>query len=327
MGDRARGLQRRRLGLGFLPARPRALTSVPVGRGRPARHLRPARLCVLRARALEWEGPVPQRAALRPLGPAGQPRRGRQGAVLLPRLDPDALLHEGSLQVSATRVPLPPARRGKRPPQPAGPGARADRHGHLRRRPLLRRVRRVRQGESRRRAHPDRGCQPRPRSRAPASSAHTLVSQRVVVGPGQPPAAPAGGRGRRLRLDRGRARLLRHPAPGVRGVFAAALHGERDKRPRPLGGRERVALGQGRLSRVCGLGKARRRQSGEGRLKGGSAVRARRPRRRFTRSSPAAVNWQGAGQSFRPSVHGGVRRAHERGQRVLRAALQRDALQ
>ena len=39
-------------------------------------------------------------------GPAGQSRRGRQGVLLLPRLDADPLVHEVALQVSAGRVPL-----------------------------------------------------------------------------------------------------------------------------------------------------------------------------------------------------------------------------
>ena len=55
-----------------------------------------------------WNGrdPDPEGAALRPDRHRGQPRRGRQGVLLLPRLDADALLHEGALQVPAARVPV-----------------------------------------------------------------------------------------------------------------------------------------------------------------------------------------------------------------------------
>ena len=90
VGHRPRGLFRRRLGLGLLPARPRPLARLPLGRGRPARHLRRPRPAVLRAGAVERRRSDPQGAALRPDGARGQPRRGRQGGLLLPRRDPDA---------------------------------------------------------------------------------------------------------------------------------------------------------------------------------------------------------------------------------------------
>ena len=51
--------------------------------------------------------PDPQGAALRAHQQRGQSRRGRQGVLLLPRLDADALVHEVPLQVSAARVPVP----------------------------------------------------------------------------------------------------------------------------------------------------------------------------------------------------------------------------
>ena len=101
MGHGARGLLGRRRLLGLLPARPRPQPGLPLGRGRPARHLRPRVPAVLRARAVERARPDPQGAALRPDRPRGQPRRGRQGVLLLPRLDADALVHEGALQVPA----------------------------------------------------------------------------------------------------------------------------------------------------------------------------------------------------------------------------------
>ena len=51
-----------------------------------------------------------------------------------------------ALQVPAARVPLRPAGRGEPPPRQGRARVRAARHRRLRRRPLLRRLRRVRQG-------------------------------------------------------------------------------------------------------------------------------------------------------------------------------------
>ena len=50
----------------------------------------------------------------------GQPRRGRQGVLLLPRQHADALVHEVALQVPAARVPLRAARRGEPAARRAG---------------------------------------------------------------------------------------------------------------------------------------------------------------------------------------------------------------
>ena len=58
------------------------------------------RLC-LGARAVERTRPDPQGAPLRPDQRRGQPRRGRQGVLLLPRRHPDPLLQPDALQVSA----------------------------------------------------------------------------------------------------------------------------------------------------------------------------------------------------------------------------------
>ena len=76
----------------------------------------------------------------------GQSRRGRQGALLLPRRHADALLSADALQVSAGRVSLCAAGRGEPPPRHGRARVRAARHRRLRRRPLLRRRRRIRQG-------------------------------------------------------------------------------------------------------------------------------------------------------------------------------------
>ena len=100
MGNRARGLLRGRQRLGLLPPRPRPQPGLPLGRGRAPRHLRPPGPALLRPGALERPGSHPEGAALRPHRARGQPRRGRQGVLLLPRLHPDPLLPQGALQVS-----------------------------------------------------------------------------------------------------------------------------------------------------------------------------------------------------------------------------------
>ena len=73
---------------------------------------REGRLCF--ALAL-WNGkdPILKERLFGLTGTRGEPRRGRQGAVLLPRLHADPLVHEGALQVSAGGVPLRAARRGE----------------------------------------------------------------------------------------------------------------------------------------------------------------------------------------------------------------------
>ena len=107
LGHRPRGLQRRRRRLGLLPARPRPLARLPLERGRP----RPASattgqtLCFA-LRVLERPRPDPQGAHLRPDRPRGQPRRGRQGVLVVPRLDADPLVDALALPLPAGRVPV-----------------------------------------------------------------------------------------------------------------------------------------------------------------------------------------------------------------------------
>ena len=87
------------------------------------------------------------------------------------------------------------------------PRVRAARHRGVRRRPLLRRRRRVRQGRGRRPADPHHRDQPRPRGRTPARAADALVPQHLVVGRRRGASAAArGGFAGRLARDRGRAR-------------------------------------------------------------------------------------------------------------------------
>ncbi len=132
----------------YFSARPGALARLSLGRGRHRRHQRRQSAAVPGAGALERQGPDPQGAAVRPDQRRGQPQRGRQGALLLSRCHADPQLPEVSLQISAGRVPLRLAGRGE-PAARQGPArVRADRYRPVRRRPLFRRVGRVRQGSA-----------------------------------------------------------------------------------------------------------------------------------------------------------------------------------
>ena len=131
-----------------LHARPGPLARLPLGRGRDRRDLRRAAAAVSGARALERERPDPQGADVRAHQQRGQPRRGRQGVLVLPRQHAHALVPEVPVQVPAARVPVRGPRPRERPPRQAGLRVRAARHRDLRRRPLLRRRRRVREGRA-----------------------------------------------------------------------------------------------------------------------------------------------------------------------------------
>ena len=88
------------------PARSRAQPRLSLGRGWLARDHGSRMPALLRARAVEWARSDFEGAPFRPDRPGGQPRRGREGMLLLPRLDADAFLHEGALQISAGGVSL-----------------------------------------------------------------------------------------------------------------------------------------------------------------------------------------------------------------------------
>ena len=70
------------------------------------RHLRRAAAPVLRARAVERPRSDPQGACIRAHRQPGQPRRGREGVLLLPRRHALPQLDALPLQVSAGRVPV-----------------------------------------------------------------------------------------------------------------------------------------------------------------------------------------------------------------------------
>src|SRR3954454_607694 len=69
VGNGPRRLLARRRLLELLPARTRPQPRLPLGRRWPIGLLRPRVPTLLRARALEWPRPVPQRASLRPRRP------------------------------------------------------------------------------------------------------------------------------------------------------------------------------------------------------------------------------------------------------------------
>ena len=115
-------------------------------------------------------------------------------------------------------------------------GVRAARHRRLRRRPLLRRLRRVRQGGARGHPDPDHRRTTAGRRRPTLHVLPTLWFRNTwsagVPGEAGPPGADAGaGRGHRpaSQRDRGRASGLGELRPVLRGRCAAALHRERDQ--------------------------------------------------------------------------------------------------
>ena len=278
MGHGPGGLQRGRQRVGLLLARPVALARVPVGRGRPRRHLRRQAAPVLRARAVERARPDPEGAAVRAHQQRGQSRRGRQGVLLLPRQHADALLHEVPLQVPAARVPVSRPRRDEPETFARGVRVRAARHGRLRRGSVLRRVRRVREGGAGRHPHQDHAFTTAGRKRRGFTCCRRCGS---------------GTRGRGAWTSRKPS--LREAGPAaieashheLGDVRAAAATGRRSccsPRTRATrsacGGSPIAPLREGCVPRVRHLGRSRRGEPARGRDQGGGALRARRARRR-----------------------------------------------
>ena len=163
LGHGPGGLQRPRHGLGLLPPRPRPLPGVPVERGRAGRHLRRPADVLLRAGAVERRGPDPQGADLRPRRRRRQPRRGRQGVLVVPGLH--ARPTRGCAGATTTRrraFPYDDLVADNARARPRRARVRAGRHRHLRRGPVLGGRRRLRQGRADRHVHADHRRQPRP---------------------------------------------------------------------------------------------------------------------------------------------------------------------
>src|SRR5438128_2811035 len=128
MGDGSRRLFTIRKLLGLFSARPCTKPRVSLGRGRPSRYFGSAmpslfRACTLERKRSDFEG-----ATLRSDRVGRQPRRGRKGALLLSRLDADAFVHEGALQISAGRISVRPVNRGESPARLGRARARTDRY-------------------------------------------------------------------------------------------------------------------------------------------------------------------------------------------------------
>ena len=187
LGHRARGLLGERRRVGLVPARPCPLPGLPLERGRHGRHLGHPPRPLPRARPVERQRPDPQGAHVRPHRAAGQPRRGRQGVLVVPRGAAEPRAAQVALPLSAGGVPVPATREPR--PRTARPRAGAARHRRLRRRPLLVGRRHLRQGLADRGVDADRAREPRPGRGDAARAADALVPQHVVVRPRRTAAA------------------------------------------------------------------------------------------------------------------------------------------
>ncbi len=237
--------------------------------------------------------------------------------VLLSRFHADPLVHEVAVQVPPGRLPVRRPREDERAADAQGLRVRARRHRRLRRRPLLRRLRRIRQVVSGGMLHPDHRCEPGPRDRDDPPAAHAVVPQHVVLVARPGETAPGGGE----RISG--ASVVDGFAPGARRSMAllrrsaaAAVHRERHEYRAALRHAQREPLRQGRLSRVRRAREDRRRQPGGGRHQGRRPLPPR-GRRRPVGGGPALPHRCAAGE---PSVRGlrqNVRRQAPRGGRVL----------
>src|SRR6266567_969278 len=99
MGYGSRGLQWHRRSVGLLPPRPRALARISLERRWYRRDKRSPTEFVFRSRALERAGPDSERTIVWTDGHRSQPRRRREGVLLLSRQHAYTLIHEVPLQV------------------------------------------------------------------------------------------------------------------------------------------------------------------------------------------------------------------------------------
>ncbi len=289
VGDRSRGLQRRRRGVGLPAPRSRPLACLPLGRGGDGRVLRRRTEPVPGSRAVERPRPDPQGADVRAHRRPGQPRRGRQGALVVPRRVAEPRLEPLAVPLSPAGVPVRGADRRERATGQARPRVRAARHGRLRRR-LLDRRGRLHEGRCVRPADDGAGHQRRLSDRPTPHPADRVVPQHLVVGPRRRPSRPAP---RARRGDRHRpsvprrARVAGRPRSRRARADPAVLR-ERDQRGSPLRRRGGHALSEGRHQRP------RRRRSPHreprpARDQGRALVRRRHRRRRDRRGAPAVA--------------------------------------
>ena len=111
----------------------------------------------------------------------GEPRRGREGVLLLSRFHADPLVHEVAVQVPPGRLSVRRPREDECASHAPGLRVRAHRHRRVRRRPLLRRLRRICQVVSGGMLHPDHRREPGPGDRDDSSVAHPVVPQHVEL--------------------------------------------------------------------------------------------------------------------------------------------------
>ena len=90
-----------------------------------------------RARALERSRPDPQGAHVRAHRPRGQPRRGRQGVLVVPRRPAQPRMAAVALPLPAGTLPVRATSSRRTAAAARRPRVRADRHRRVRRRPLL----------------------------------------------------------------------------------------------------------------------------------------------------------------------------------------------
>ena len=160
-------------------------------------------------------------AGVRPDRGPGQPRRGRQGVLVVPRRHPEPRLQPLALPLPPGGVPLRGPAGRERAAQPDRAGVRADRHGRLRRRPLLGRRSPLHQGRPPRPAGQSSDHERRARGRHPPRAADRLVPQHLELGRRRGQAGAAPGR----RQHRGH----RAPLPRLLGPH----RGARARRHRP----------------------------------------------------------------------------------------------
>ena len=164
---------------------------------------------------------------------------------------PTQLLPEAAVQIPAGSLSLRRSGPGERRPQPPGDGVRAARHRALRPGPLLRCLRRVRQGGAGRGADPDQRGQPGPGNGRAAGAAPSVVPQHLVAVAGRAEAvAGAGSHPAGRENHRQPAPRPGHPVPGVRPRGRAAVHLQRDQRSPPRRTPELHPLRQGRHQRL-----------------------------------------------------------------------------
>ena len=236
-----------------LPPRPRPKSRLSLERRRDGGILGPHADLVPGPVAVERARPDSQRADVRPRGPGGQPRRGRQRVLVVSRRNPDALVEHLALPLPPDGVSVRRTDPDQCLPKQAGAGVRTRRHGDLRRRPVLGRHRGLRQGRSPRPpdAHHDR--ERRARACDAARAAHALVPQHVVVGLRRRTAGVAVRRSTDRRSRRlGDPRAARGRRPG------GTVLRERDQHETPLRDGRFAGVPQGRNQR------SRRRRRGDG---------------------------------------------------------------